>query len=182
MLLVQSYNNDLAATAKHLQWPEAKVQAAVNYTEAFADEIAEALDEYRAAGFYGVEAVVAASGRILGRNPPNAEILRLLLMSTFRPSGGGHPPRDERSSSAAWSNGKMEASRQEDSPAAGSRGAEADPCHIRCRTIPLLLRIARRRRSTGRHFQSEQDISQADIGGLIRSLGKLVKEAIHWIG
>ena len=42
MLLAQSYNNDLAATARHLQWPEAKVQAAVNYTEAFADEIATA--------------------------------------------------------------------------------------------------------------------------------------------
>jgi hypothetical protein len=51
MLLVQSYKNDLAATAKHLQWPEAKVQAAVNYTEAFADEIAQALDECRAVDF-----------------------------------------------------------------------------------------------------------------------------------
>src|SRR5580698_8521503 len=51
MLLVQSYKNDLVATAKHLQWPEAKVKAAVNYTEAFADEIAHALDEYRALDF-----------------------------------------------------------------------------------------------------------------------------------
>jgi hypothetical protein len=55
MLLVQSYANDLAATAKHLQWPEAKVQAAVNYTEAFADEIAQALDEYRAVDFVALK-------------------------------------------------------------------------------------------------------------------------------
>jgi uncharacterized protein (DUF433 family) len=55
MLLVQSYNNDLAATAKHLQWPEAKVQAAVNYTEAFADEIGQALDEYRALDFTALQ-------------------------------------------------------------------------------------------------------------------------------
>jgi hypothetical protein len=51
MLLVQSYNNDLAATAKHLQWLEAKVRAAVNYAEAFVDEIAQELDEYRALDF-----------------------------------------------------------------------------------------------------------------------------------
>ena len=55
MLLVQSYKNDLAATAKHLQWPEAKVQAAVNYTEAFADEIAQVLDEYRAVDFVALK-------------------------------------------------------------------------------------------------------------------------------
>jgi hypothetical protein len=45
MLLVQSYNNDLKAAAKHLQWPEANVQAAIKYNEAFADEIAQALDD-----------------------------------------------------------------------------------------------------------------------------------------
>ncbi len=55
MLLVQSYKNDLAATAKHLQWPEVKVQAAVNYTEAFADEIAQVLDEYRAVDFVALK-------------------------------------------------------------------------------------------------------------------------------
>src|ERR1700727_60036 len=35
MLLVQSYNNDLATTAKHLQWPQAKVQEAINSNEDF---------------------------------------------------------------------------------------------------------------------------------------------------
>src|ERR1700679_2452019 len=35
MLLLHSYKNDLTATAKHLRWPEMKIQSAVNYAEAF---------------------------------------------------------------------------------------------------------------------------------------------------
>ena len=45
MLLVHSYKNDVPAVAKHLQWPEVKVQAAVNYAEAFPEEINEAMAE-----------------------------------------------------------------------------------------------------------------------------------------
>ena len=45
MLLVRSYQNDLTATAKHLRWSVAKVQTAVNYAEAFPDEIDQALTE-----------------------------------------------------------------------------------------------------------------------------------------
>src|SRR6516225_4229307 len=33
MLLVQSHKGSLSAVAKHLQWPKAKVQAAVNYAK-----------------------------------------------------------------------------------------------------------------------------------------------------
>lgn len=51
MLLVRSYKNDLRATTKHLQWPLAKVQAAVNYAEAFPDEIDAALTECDAVDF-----------------------------------------------------------------------------------------------------------------------------------
>jgi uncharacterized protein (DUF433 family) len=51
MLLVRSYQHDLAATAKHLRWPAAKVQAAVNYAEAFPEEIDQALAEYSAVDF-----------------------------------------------------------------------------------------------------------------------------------
>src|ERR1700734_3788217 len=47
ILLFQSYKDDLAAVAKHLEWAKAKVQAAVNYAEAFPDEINQALDENR---------------------------------------------------------------------------------------------------------------------------------------
>lgn len=49
MLLVHSYKHDLQAVAKHLRWPLAKVQAAINYAKAFPAEIAEALAENEAA-------------------------------------------------------------------------------------------------------------------------------------
>jgi hypothetical protein len=55
MLLFRSYNDDLAATAGHLQWPEAKVLAAIHYSEAFPDESALALDEYHAIDFTGLK-------------------------------------------------------------------------------------------------------------------------------
>jgi hypothetical protein len=45
MLLVQSYDADLSRVARHLQWSESKVQAAVNYAESFPGEIQEALSE-----------------------------------------------------------------------------------------------------------------------------------------
>lgn len=45
MLLFRSYKKDASAVARHLRWPEAKVQAAVNYAEAFPDEIEAALTE-----------------------------------------------------------------------------------------------------------------------------------------
>ena len=51
MLLVHSYKKDLQTVAKHLRWPEAKVQAAVNYAEAFSSEINEALAENEASNF-----------------------------------------------------------------------------------------------------------------------------------
>ncbi|HEX9199180.1 MAG TPA: hypothetical protein VF865_06450 [Acidobacteriaceae bacterium] len=45
MLLVRSYKGDVAAVAGHLRWPQAKVQAAIHYAEAYPDEIDEALAE-----------------------------------------------------------------------------------------------------------------------------------------
>ena len=48
ILLVRSYKNDLRAVARHLCWPQAKVQAAVNYAEAFPNEVNEALAENEA--------------------------------------------------------------------------------------------------------------------------------------
>ena len=45
ILLLRSYKNDAAAVAEHLRWPEAKVRAAINYSEAFSDEIEEAVAE-----------------------------------------------------------------------------------------------------------------------------------------
>jgi hypothetical protein len=51
MLLVRSYRGDAAAVAAHLRWPQAKVQAAIHYAEAFPAEIGEALAENDATGF-----------------------------------------------------------------------------------------------------------------------------------
>lgn len=49
MLLVRSSRNDLRVVARHLHWPITKVQAAVNYANAFPNEIHEALAENDAA-------------------------------------------------------------------------------------------------------------------------------------
>lgn len=48
ILLVRAYNSDLPAVAHHLNWPQAKVAAAVHYAEAYPGEIAEALAEQEA--------------------------------------------------------------------------------------------------------------------------------------
>jgi len=49
--LLRSYNSNVADVARHLRWPEAKVQAAANYAEAFPEEIAEAMSENESADF-----------------------------------------------------------------------------------------------------------------------------------
>lgn len=51
MLLLRSYREDMSAVAKHLRWPEAKIQAAVNYAAAFPEEINEAIAENDSADF-----------------------------------------------------------------------------------------------------------------------------------
>src|ERR1700741_2475323 len=45
MLLLRSYKGNVKAVAKHLKWPEAKVRAALNYSEAFPGEVNEAIAE-----------------------------------------------------------------------------------------------------------------------------------------
>jgi uncharacterized protein (DUF433 family) len=51
MLLVRSYKTDPSAVARHLRWPEAKVRAAINYAEAFPEEINRAMAENDATDF-----------------------------------------------------------------------------------------------------------------------------------
>jgi hypothetical protein len=51
MLLVDSYEKDVSAVARHLKWPSAKVQAAVNYSAAFPEEINEAIAENQSTDF-----------------------------------------------------------------------------------------------------------------------------------
>ena len=45
ILLLRSYKGNIAAVAKHLRWPEAKVRTAVHYAEAYPGEIDEAAAE-----------------------------------------------------------------------------------------------------------------------------------------
>jgi hypothetical protein len=45
LLLLRSYRGNVRAVAKHLEWPESKVRAAVNYAEAFPEEVNEAIEE-----------------------------------------------------------------------------------------------------------------------------------------
>jgi len=51
MLLVNRYRNDISAVAGHLEWPETKVQAAINYATAFPDEIDEAMADHEITDF-----------------------------------------------------------------------------------------------------------------------------------
>lgn len=51
LYLVRSYHGDVAAVAKHLQCPEVKIRAAINYAEAFPEEIDHALSENAAMDF-----------------------------------------------------------------------------------------------------------------------------------
>jgi predicted transcriptional regulator len=51
MLLVRSYAKDVSAVSRHLRWPKAKVQAAVNYAQAFPEEINDAISENDAIDF-----------------------------------------------------------------------------------------------------------------------------------
>jgi hypothetical protein len=62
MLLVQSYRGDVSAVSKHLKWPEAKVQAAVNYAKAFPEEIESALSDNAATDFQALKRMLPEAG------------------------------------------------------------------------------------------------------------------------
>jgi hypothetical protein len=69
ILLVRSYNGDVAASAKHLRWPEAKIRAAVHYAEAFPEEIDEALAENDAAGFSTLKRMLPQASEFVAGKP-----------------------------------------------------------------------------------------------------------------
>ena len=55
MLLLRSYKTDVTAVARHLEWPQAKIQAAINYAAAFPDEINQALTENEDTGLAEIQ-------------------------------------------------------------------------------------------------------------------------------
>lgn len=69
LLLVQAYNADVAAVARHLKWPDAKVQAAVNYAKAFPEEIEEALSENSATDFVALKRMLPQATEFVSGRP-----------------------------------------------------------------------------------------------------------------
>jgi hypothetical protein len=54
-MLLRSYKQDAEAVAKHLEWPVFKVQAALNYIEAFPQEVNQALADNDAVDFVALK-------------------------------------------------------------------------------------------------------------------------------
>jgi hypothetical protein len=72
LLLVQSYEADLSAVARHLKWPEAKVHAAVNYAKAFPEEIEEALSENAATDLEALKRMLPLAHEFVSRKSPKS--------------------------------------------------------------------------------------------------------------
>ena len=68
LLVIRSYKEDVASVAKHLAWPKAKVQAAINYAEAFPQEIEEALSENTATDFGALKRMLPGAARFGSRH------------------------------------------------------------------------------------------------------------------
>ena len=72
LLLVQSYEADLLAVARHLKWPEWKVQAAVNYAKAFPEEIEETLSENAATDLEALKRMLPQIAEFISRQSPDS--------------------------------------------------------------------------------------------------------------
>ena len=70
LLLVQSYKGDVSAVASHLKWPEAKVQAAINYAKAFPEEIEGALSENAATDFEALKRMLPQATEFVSKRSP----------------------------------------------------------------------------------------------------------------
>jgi hypothetical protein len=67
MLLVQSHKGEVSAVARHLKWPEARVQAAINYAKAFPEEIGTALSENAGTDFDTLKRMLPQAGEFVSR-------------------------------------------------------------------------------------------------------------------
>ena len=72
LLLVQSYEADVSAVARHLKWPEAKVQAAINYAKAFPEEIENALSENAATDLEALKRMLPQASEFVSRRIPKS--------------------------------------------------------------------------------------------------------------
>jgi hypothetical protein len=69
MLLARDYGNDAAALARHLRWPEARVQAAFNYAKAFPEEINQAIVEQDAVDFEALSRMLPGAKEFVASAP-----------------------------------------------------------------------------------------------------------------
>jgi len=68
MLLARSYGGEATAVAKHLRWPEVKVNAAFNYASAFPEEIAAAIADNDAADFSTLSRMLPQAREFVARD------------------------------------------------------------------------------------------------------------------
>lgn len=69
LLLMRSHRADVSRVARHLKWPEGKVQAAVNYAKAFPEEIESALSENAATDFEALKRMLPQAREFVSRRP-----------------------------------------------------------------------------------------------------------------
>lgn len=69
MLLARAHRNRAAAVARHLRWPEARVQAAFNYAQAYPDEIEAALAEHDETDFAALSRPLPQAKEFVVRGP-----------------------------------------------------------------------------------------------------------------
>lgn len=68
VLVVGSHKGNTSAAARHLKWPEAKVQAAIHYAEAFPEEIEIAASENSAVDFQGLKRMLPQATEFVSKS------------------------------------------------------------------------------------------------------------------
>jgi len=66
-LLLRSYSGDVVAVANHLKWLESKVRAALNYAEAFSEEVNEAIAENSSTDFEDLKRMLPQAVKFTAR-------------------------------------------------------------------------------------------------------------------
>jgi hypothetical protein len=71
-LLVHSFGGNVSAVARHLQWPQARVQAAINYAKAFPEEVESAVSENAATDFEALKRRLPQATEFVFRRTPKS--------------------------------------------------------------------------------------------------------------
>lgn len=72
VMLIRSYKGKISAVSRHLRWPQARVQAAMNYAEAFPEEIEGAIEQNRATDFAALARQLPQAAEFTTRKSKNA--------------------------------------------------------------------------------------------------------------